>query len=260
MILVGCSNSESDKNVADNVNPYEEFSAVDLHKELNDLNSKNLDAYYKNINGFIFYSTIKNTPKVKQFYNKRQKMIHDIDMESAPKTLRLDYNLFSKDQYVLSNSEDEYQYFGKLRNDKPTGAGIIISSKINSKIIYQGEFKDGRYDGYGILYEDSVVIAEGDFVEGKFTGEGNVYSGQLKTDSNDAHAANIVLAGNDGLVVISGKFEDGKTNGAILVYKGSALIYDGNSKNGHFDGDGTLYNDDGSVKYSGKWNMGDCAE
>ena len=60
IIGCGCSNSESNKNVADNVNPYEEFSSIDLRKELNDLNSKNLDAYYKNINGFIFYSTIKH--------------------------------------------------------------------------------------------------------------------------------------------------------------------------------------------------------
>lgn len=100
------------------------------------------------------------------------------------------------------NAEDlDYLYYGKLRDEKPNGWGILLDSsgnmgnfkkgKIEGNVIYEGEFKKGVYSGEGTLYySDGSVQYKGKFKNGKFNGKG-------------------VLYGKDGSIMHKGEFKNG---------------------------------------------------
>lgn len=283
LFIVGCGNSSDNKNVVLKNNPYEVYKNINFVNTLN--KSKNINDFYKNINGAIFYHTIVDMPKVNQFVNKREEMLSKIDINAKGKIVKLDYNFFSKDQYVYTNNGGQYIYIGKMKDNKPDGIGMIKKVGPAIEIVYQGNFKDGRYDGYGLLYKNGIILAEGEFVDGAFTGNGNIYGKyDLAKKKDSDYQGDIIISGTEHLMVTSGIFKDMKTNGKVVVYQGKSIIYDGESYDneydgdgtlyniktgkilykGHFsndkyDGEGTLYNDDGSVKYSGKWDNGDYA-
>ena len=94
----------------------------------------------------------------------------------------------------------------------------------------------------------------------------------------------ILSGSNKDITIISGTYENGELNGMAKVYELEYLSYDGEMKNGEkngkgikyfscseqiqyegewaygkYNGTGTLYNEDGSVSYSGKWDYHDYA-
>ena len=104
--------------------------------------------------------------------------------------------------------------------------GKVVKSKVN---MY-----------YGTSSNDEVVTLDdggkyvGAIVEGKMDGLG-------------------ILAKNDELYI--GNFRDSKPDGYVKLYKGNKLYYDGYWKAGVFNGEGTLYKEDGSLKV-GEWING----
>lgn len=84
---------------------------------------------------------------------------------------------------------------------------------IRSIISYQGEMKNGKYDGKGTLYGRlGTLWYEGELKEGKRNGKGILYYALTNT-----------------------------------------VEYEGDFRNNTFDGKGTLYNEDGTVRKKGKF-------
>lgn len=52
---------------------------------------------------------------------------------------------------VLENREDGTQYTGRFRMNKQEGSGKLINFEEN-KVIYEGNWKYGQYNGKGKLY------------------------------------------------------------------------------------------------------------
>ena len=54
---------------------------------------------------------------------------------------------------ITESSPVVCRYFGKLRNDKPTGYGIllIVPQTYSFTTVYRGKWKDGRFHGRGTL-------------------------------------------------------------------------------------------------------------
>ena len=65
------------------------------------------------------------------------------------------------------------QYEGNIVNGLYEGRGILYDN--SGKMIYQGFFKSGKYEGFGRNYENNQLIYEGFFCNGKYEGKGTLY-------------------------------------------------------------------------------------
>lgn len=150
---------------------------------------------------------------------------------------------------------------------------------------YEGEFKEGNYSGQGnaYIYMDSYSY-EADIgdenVEEIDLGE---YS-ELFGEEKGRKMQEIVSGRNKDITISSGYYEDGELNGEVRVYELGYLSYEGEMKKGEkhgkgieyfscseqvqyegewaygrYNGTGILYNEDGTVDYSGEWEGGDYA-
>lgn len=106
------------------------------------------------------------------------------------------------------------QYDGQWKADKYDVHGV--EKMKYGKIIYEGEFKDGKKTGLGKLTFDNNVY-EGDFKNGKFSGKGvykfasgAVYEGDF--ENNVYHGKGKLTSDNQN--VYQGCFEKGKKNGS----------------------------------------------
>ncbi len=256
-------------------------------------------AMERGINGMVFWYTAVNQPKAHQFASLRQKL----PFHGAPTTEELenakfvyakeDAKLFGKNPFVITNSGSNlYLYYGETKDNKPHGVGMLAKGGINyPHPVYIGHFRDGLYDGYGILYERpttpppgkgqiemSFVKYEGEFEKGVFSSKGNKYYLSNYTEMKGYPGVYVpavqLSSGNfdEGelngkcyqyladILTFEGNYKDGKKNGdGVEYYRGGKIKYKGEFKNDRHDGEGTLYAEDGTVKYSGKWKNGDYA-
>ena len=140
---------------------------------------------------------------------------------------------------------------------------LLWGSKNDSTTIYnwKGELFDNIAHGVGVL---SVINRDGNKIESTV----NMFYGTssedevVKLDDGSKYVGAIVEGKMEGFGVLSkneelyiGHFKNGKPDGYLKLYKGNTLYYDGNWQAGSFNGEGSLYNDDGSVK-AGIWING----
>ena len=151
-------------------------------------------------------------------------------------------------------------YKGNFKDNKKYGYGQLFDE--SQKLIYSGNFYDGKPDyfdlyyikektyylgenrnflanGRGKLYDKSTkkVIYEGDFLDGKLEGEGKLYK------RNN--------------LIYEGSFKNDLPNGRGILYESNInnMIYKGVFVNGYFDGYGKLFKRDGSY-YKGQFSQG----
>lgn len=112
----------------------------------------------------------------------------------------------------------EYIYYGKLNDkERPEGIGVLLKRMYNGRlgeifvIQYAGEFKDGRFSGYGILFSllesYGSVAYEGFFQGGKPYGLGSSY---LESDTYESY-----FQGSDEYEQFVGNYIAGKRNACI---------------------------------------------
>lgn len=162
--------------------------------------------------------------------------------------VRSRWNYIGNDSFTTdSPGADALVYFGEIEDEAPTGIGILawyIASVKDAdgnyidwlEPAYIGNFKDGRFHGYGILFARSSdgfgvnkspvstetgILYEGEFAKGEFDGNGIVYStswssilnyGKHKNDYQE-FADLAVKRGQkigDKFYIMSGKFSDNK--------------------------------------------------
>lgn len=132
---------------------------------------------------------------------------------------------------------------------------------------YDGQFKNGKYDGYGTMYYADSTIYEGTWVEGVKEGSGRIYwetgcyyVGDMHNDL--MHGSGYMLYPNGDYYY--GDFFDGQITGygtkAFLRDSTGATqqkkydIYTGEMKDGLLHGYGTMHYTFGGVFY-GNYNM-----
>ena len=84
----------------------------------------------------------------------------------------------------------------------------------SSKILYQGEWKDSKYNGGKLYDEDSELIHEGEFKDSNYNGYGSYY--------------------DDGILLYEGEFKDSNYNGYGSYYDDGILLYEGEFKDGEY--------------------------
>ena len=145
-----------------------------------------------------------------------------------------------------------------------TGEGVLLWASLSDttkSFVWEGYVIDSIPNGNGIL---SVIDEEGnesDFNENMFYGtssqenvitmdDGGRYVGALMDDKMEGFG--VLVKGNE---IYIGTFHESKPNGFLKLYRNDRLYYEGYWKDGTFNGEGTLYKEDGSIK-TGDWVAG----
>ena len=134
--------------------------------------------------------------------------------------------LYAESPFSYLSAEDVElleQGFGKAEKTIEQGAEGISMSPVPvtvGGIKYEGQFKSGKYEGEGNLYNGRNLSYSGEWKKGDKNGKGTEY------------------------------FSDGQEEGTLKIK------YEGEFKSGEYQGKGTLYYEDGSVNYKGKFRKG----
>lgn len=137
-------------------------------------------------------------------------------------------------------------YEGEVNeNGKPNGKGKITYTLLDKTYtLYDGEFKNGVYDGKGTLYKDDVIEFSGVFQNGEKVFY--PYQDEFYYDK--------------GAIKFYGDKSKTKTGKTMKVYYTSGnLYYEGGWKNGKITGEGTIFYLSGKPKESGEFANGELA-
>lgn len=161
----------------------------------------------------------------------------------------INVKMVERDNKVLLYDGEYMIYEGSMNeNNQLDGYGIIYYTpkiiKKNKKdviglIKYEGEFKNGFYDGEGkTYYENGNINVKGEFNNGEFIRGIEYYTnGKINVDSR-----------------IDCVVDNFKYTGYIKQYNDNETIkYEGNVVDHLYDGYGILYYPSGNVKYIGEW-------
>ena len=182
-------------------------------------------------------------------------------------------NADDEEENINDNTKIKQQikyYEGNWLNDKMNGFGKL---SIDSKIKYEGEFKDDKYHGKGIehfshgefngTFENGLrmgygeftwknidKIFKGNYLNNKKNGFGKlyenkklIYEGDFRNDKYNG----IGKCFKDG-ELYEGYFQNGKFTGKGKYYVRNVLKYEGEFENWEFCGTGTKYTNDYIIK------------
>jgi hypothetical protein len=177
-------------------------------------------------------------------------------------------------KYIDSELISDF-YKGELLNGKKHGHGILMNSdwdvSQNDFVEYkeyEGDFKYDKKDGFGVEYNiDGAKVYEGNWKDDKYNGAGRWYSGFGMIESNFVdgqttdgltkvyyHNLNIRISGYlEGYIWNNAKWYD---IDGTLFYEGGISGGLGVFENNQFNGEGTLYEDDGTI-IKGIWENGE---
>lgn len=167
--------------------------------------------------------------------------------------------------YKQTLEESGLFYYGNLKEGKPDGYGVLYDDTIP---LYIGEFKKGNFEGYGVTidhdYAGSVyIVHEGEFKKGgRAKGEGMVLYDFEYLDSILEIDVSL-LQSIDGIAVfrtipqyIGDVTEDDFDGKGTFYYMDGTIQYTGKVKNGMYHGKGKEYYPDGTLKYEGEFSRG----
>ena len=110
-----------------------------------------------------------------------------------------------------------------------SGRGVI---EFKNGVVYEGEFLNGLFDGYGKITHSDGTVYEGEWKKGKTHGQGRMIC-------------------SNGTIYMGG-WEMGKSNGQVKVIYPDGACYEGFLKRGLRHGQGTITCLNG-VSYTGEW-------
>ena len=158
----------------------------------------------------------------------------------------------------IYNSLGYLEYEGEYYKKKYSGFGKLYEGFSREKLIYEGFFKDGLYEGIGILRKFNIRGGEyeeylGSFKKGKYHGFGNLYY----------YIYDIIKMKNYKYLYYAGNFNLGNFEGeGSLYYRVNEGIYyywdrkmfSGMFKNNEINGEGQKYYKNGNIKFEGIFN------
>lgn len=106
--------------------------------------------------------------------------------------------------YIVKTGGKSYAftYEGEIKDGKANGVGMVTVRNIG---VYKGEFKDGKYEGQGIWRYKTV--GRGDLSRPDETMGGASYQGMFSNDKPHGHG---VYKDGRGQIVYEGEWQDGK--------------------------------------------------
>ena len=135
----------------------------------------------------------------------------------------------------LSDTTKSFVWEGYVIDSIPNGSGTlsVINEEGNESVSNVNMF-------YGTRSQENVIVMD----------DGGRYVGALVDDKMEGFG--VLVKGNE---IYIGTFHESKPNGFLKLYRNDRLYYEGYWKDGAFNGEGTLYKEDGSIK-TGNWVAG----
>lgn len=186
------------------------------------------------------------------------------------------------DKIIRISDEEQYYYFGELKDNKRNGRGRTIMK--NGNTAYDGGYCDDKRDGFGVYYyKTGRICYVGDWKDNRRNGVGVAYQASDRSMLVGAWEDNCPVGmgarfDSNGNLVFAGCWEYGTKEGAGMTYnpkdgsifvsrweddvlsdKGTKfdsngnLVYNGYWKKGKRNGYGTQYNKKGLILYTGEW-------
>ena len=173
--------------------------------------------------------------------------------------------------YPTKANSERFIHEGDFKDDKVHG--YATQSNLDKVICYDGEFKDGLYDGQGVLFK---AIRNMDVDDGKPAYSGNFQRGMrhgygISYDESDQMSYKGEWVGNmrvgegieffAGSEIYVGAFKEDQRHGfGREFYFDGDCKYEGEWKDGKYDGNGSLFYEDdephGDEEYVGQWKNG----
>ena len=154
-----------------------------------------------------------------------------------------------------------YYYIGETKDGKAEGEGATYTPE--GTLCHEGTYKNGDYNGFGVLYVKGEKFYEGEFVDGEKSGIGNLYAlGQLAYEGHFLHDMRHGKGRQwwplDHSEYVSDFKKDQRTGKGIL-YIDNIKRYEGDFVDGKFHGNGIFYDEEGNIAYTGKFNNNEIA-
>ena len=148
-------------------------------------------------------------------------------------------------------------YVGEYKNGKYDGQGKYAYA---SGDLYVGEYKNGVIDGQGTYTFANGEKYVGQWKDGKNNGQGTyrqlnggVYVGQFKDNLRNGKGTFTLPSG----LKFSGQYSAGKMLEGTLTYPDGSKYVGSFNADGKYNGQGTIYNTNGSKGNSGSWVNGE---
>ena len=158
---------------------------------------------------------------------------------------------------VMSGPFKGERYEGEFRDGREHGRGVLTFA--DGKRRYEGEFREGKYHGHGVLiFANGTRRYEGEWREGKRHGRGILtipngirYDGEWR--EGKMHGRGIMTySASTGY---EGEWREGKRHGrGIMIYPGG-IRYDGEWRENKMHGRGIMTYS-ASTSYEGEWREG----
>ena len=139
------------------------------------------------------------------------------------------------------------------------GTGIYKSSKNET---YEGEIKNGKFNGNITYYLNGKLKYKGAWKNGKCNGTGiqyyhynNTYVPSHDFNETDDIKRKTTIIVRESTKEYDGEWQDGKYNGKGTAYYpySEKIKYEGEWKDDKYNGTGTKYYIDGIIEYKGEW-------
>jgi hypothetical protein len=145
-----------------------------------------------------------------------------------------------------------------LKGDCTSGYGIQEFNRGFQKTArYEGNFKNGKYEGEGTYTFENKDKYKGSFMDDKISGKGvyefydsgDIYKGEFKEELMDGKGVYITKKGNR----YEGNFKRGKLYGEGKLIKKDGEIFTGNFKDDYPLGKAVIKNKSGKVIFDGEF-------
>lgn len=155
------------------------------------------------------------------------------------------------------------KYSGEYTNGLFSGFASFYDKSKENKLIYSGNYKEGKKNGYGKLYQSGSLLYDGEFLNNLYQGNGKLFcGGKLWYDgqfvSSKMNGIGSLYSLVTGKMVYQGNFQNGvyEKTGKCFDDVTGRMIYDGEFSNGFYDGKGILYSKSGQKLYEGTFFKG----
>ena len=144
------------------------------------------------------------------------------------------------------------QYQGDLKNGQYEGKGILYKMLGNSNnyyLFYEGDFKNDNFEGTGkMFYQNKMIFYDGQFKNNMISGEGIQFYKNSNIKIKGLFENNKCVSGEyyspNCTKLYEGSFMNGipKESNKIIIYNNDTFkVYEGEIMNGEFEGQGIEY-------------------
>ena len=122
-----------------------------------------------------------------------------------------------------------WRYEGEERDGKPDGRGVLVVDG-DDGARFEGEFRDGEPDGLFVMTDSDGSYAEIEYRDGKMHGDLIITSGNMSLeggfrDGKVLHGLFVLeLSTAEGLIRMEGEFQGGLVEGTVKITRPNGMV------------------------------------